>query len=207
MTDNEKYIPSEREITTNIYRLTFKPWDEWLNTRLCRWTSIELRLSRLLEIHKAIVDTIGHKGYKFIIGIDALRDKLLTWAYVVDREFFYESCPGLVLPLAKHRDTQLDRDEYEYSLDSGFWDNMKKYYDKDNNLFYREGAAIFFWANINVFYYRYLDLVNSRIVKEYDERERLIDEEETEQLIFDGVLARDRKGRIVSSRQIEDEYS
>jgi hypothetical protein len=205
MTDNEKYFPSEREITTKIYGLFFKPWHEWLNTRLCRWTTSEIRLTRLLDVHKCIVDGIAHKGYKFIIGTDTLRDKLLTWAYVVDREFFYESCPGLVLPLPKHRDTQLDKDEYEYHLDYDFWDNIKKYYDKDNDLFYRENAATFFWANIGVFYYRYLDLVNSRIVHEYDERERLIDEAETEKLISEGVLARDKKGRIVSARQVEDE--
>jgi hypothetical protein len=205
MTDNEKYFPSEREITTKIYGLTFKPWDEWLNTRLCRWTSSEIRLTRLLEIHKSIVDAFAHKGYRCIIGDNTLRDKLLTWAYVVDREYFYESCPALVLPLPKHRNTQLDKDEYEYNFDYDFWDNMKKYYDKDNDLFYRERAAIFFWANISDFYYRQLDLVNSRIVKDYDERERLIDEAETEKLIFDGVLARDRKGRIVSARQVEDE--
>lgn len=206
MTDNVKYALTEREIKTKIYGLFFKPWDQWLNTNLCRWAVAEgTRLQQLLEVYSSIFDALTNKGYKFILDRTTLRDKFLTWAYVVDREHFYESCPSLVLPDPKHRNSQLDRDEYDYIFDTDFWYNMQQYYDKDNDIFVTERAAIYFWANLRDFTYRYIDMINSRIVQDYDERERLIEEARVEQLIFEGVLARDKKGRIVSAKQVEDE--
>jgi hypothetical protein len=207
MTDNLNYPLTEREIMTTTYGLAFKHWDHWLNTNLCRWTPQGTRLQKLLEVYTSIYEAITNKGYKFKLDRNTFRDKFLTWAYVVDREYYYESCPSLVLPAALHRDSQLDRDEYDYIFDSDFWYTMQEYYDKENELFGTDRAATFFWANLRVFAYRYIDMINSRIVQDYDEREQLIEEAQIEQLIFEGVLARDKKGRLVSAKQVEDEYS
>ena len=187
-------IAREDEIFNAIHQRHFKPWEEWLHQNLGR----DKRHERIGDIATVIFNNFLDKGYYLLIDKNTLFNKILVWAYTVDKQFYLYSSPELTMDGSQHRDLQKDRNNYEHEFDTNlYWNYMRSWADTD--LFATLHASSYFWANLPYFVYRFIDMDQSPYVKKYDEEEAKIDEEEIEHLIEEGILYRDKKGRIISA--------
>ncbi len=212
---------SERCVEAFVHRIFFKSWKDWLYEPLNRWEyylqkkedpnsvkKVQLRRCDHFDLMAEVFEgDFGRKGYKFIYNIDDLRDKLLVWAYTVDKEFFIHYGTRLIMPGAKHRNTQKDYDEYYTTFDEL---NLGIFYSKefnDESLFSSDRARLYFFDNVISFLYRLIDIKNSPHIKKYDEEEAREKEEEIQKLLEDGSLVLDFKGRLKkTNKSSEDPY-
>ncbi len=190
----------EDEIHNAIYQRYFRSWEQWLHQDL----EPDKRHERIGDIATVIFNNFLDKGYYLQIDKNTLFNKILVWAYALDKQFYLYSCPELTMNGPQHRDLQKDRENYEKIFETAsYWNYMRSWADKD--LFATLHASSYFWANLPFFVYRFIDMENSRYVKQYDDEDKQIEDEEVASLIEQGVLFMDKKGRLISA-SLRDTY-
>lgn len=189
------------EIQNHIYQRDFLTWDYWLNQRLGVHDSSDKRHERIADIAITIFNNFHDRGYYLQIDKSTLFNKILVWAYTIDKEFYMYSSPYLTMDPPKHRDLQKDIENYEYTFNAlTYWNNMRSWADPENcQLFATIHASSYFWANLSYFVYRFIDITRSPFVNRYDEEEKKIEDEEIESLIEQGIMCLDKKGRLISA--------
>ncbi len=221
MADYSNDNDSERCVEAFVHRVFFKSWKDWLYEPLNRWeyylqneddpNSVRKTLLRRCDhfdnMAYILEKDFGRKGYTFIYDMDDLRDKLLVWAYTVDKEFFIHYGTRLVIPDPKHRNTQKDYDEYYTTFDEL---NLGIFYSRefdDEALFSSDRARLYFFDHLIRFLYRLIDITRSPHIKQYDDEEARAKEEEIQKLLEDGTYVLDFKGRLKKSdKSSEDPY-
>ncbi len=185
------------EITQHIYRLHFKSWDQWINEKMNRWEPNSItRAEYLINVIDDISAKLKHEGYEFCYDRNTMVNKFLTWAYMGDKEHFYNSCGILLVPPAVHRDLPKDRVFFIESFPDRMWMSIRKNYE-DEMLFATMNGTDYFWSNLQYWAYRFIDIETSKRIKLYDEAERLQEEEQIKKLIDDGVLTYNKRGQLV----------
>ena len=192
----------EDEIFNTIHQRHFKTWDQWLNQTLGWSDDSDKRHERIADIASVIFSNFSDKGYHLIIDKTTLFNKILVWAYTVDKEFYVHSSPYLTMDPPQHRDYQKDRDNYDYTFDAyTYWNSMCSWADHGpcNNLFATLNASSYFWANLPYFVYRFIDVTYSPFIMKYDEKDKMAEDEEIASLVEKGILFIDKKGRVISA--------
>jgi hypothetical protein len=183
------------EIHNQTYQRYFPSWNQWLHQTI---DPINERHHRIADIATTIYNSLNDKGYYLTMDKTTLFNKILVWAYTVDQQFYLYSSPELTMNAPAHRNLQKDRENYDHAFKPEFWNTVKSWADR-GEVFATLHASSYFWANLPYFVYRFIDMDQSPYVKNYDEEEAKIDEEEIEHLIEEGILYRDKKGRIISA--------
>ena len=179
-----------------VNHYVFKSWEQWTTEYLDRWSRDCRRCEYFYDIAHTLTDNYWVSGYKFIYSIHELTNKLMIWAYTIDKEYSQHYGTRLTIPSPTHRNSE--KDKYEY--DQKFRDiDISNFYSKkfnDEALFNNFVARDYFWTNLAYFLYRLIDITNSPFIKRYDAEEAREKEEEIERLLHEGVLTIDARGRL-----------
>ena len=191
-----------------VNHTTFRSWEQWIYEPLNRWDkSYYRRCDYFDKIAKQLEGDFKRKGYIFIYNTGDLRDKLLIWAYTVDKEHTIHYGTRLIIPAPKHRNKQKDIDEYYDIFDEINFGIAYNNDFKEENLFCSEVARSYFFGNLITFLYRIIDTNRSPHIKKYDDEEAQAKQAEIDRLLEEGVLTVDFKGRLKKSNKVsEDPY-
>ncbi len=178
------------------------PWQMWLDEVMDKYDarSQSRGLMFLRLVNEFIMQRMKTKGFVPSVDPTSLRDKIATWAYVVDREHSYEISPLLRMPPAENGMTYWELFEREFSDE--YWNYVKMRLAQTGGLFHCDQAAEYFWSNLTYFLWRYVDAGRSLAIELHLKQEREIDEEERAFLISEGLLVEDKRG----NRQDDDYY-
>jgi hypothetical protein len=181
----------------------FTPWQMWLDEMMDKYNerSPSRGLMFVRIVNEYVVQRAKVKGFTINLDPSSLRDKIATWAYVIDREFKYSLTPKLYLPKAQHSGQQKHWELFERTFSDDYWAYVRGQLGHADDLFGCERAGLYFWGNLTYFIYRYLNMDNSLAIEILDKEDRDIEEEERAFLISEGLLIEDNRAR----RQ-DDEY-
>lgn len=194
----------EDEIFNAIHRREFISWDNWLNQKLGSLSEPDKRYERFADITTTIFNNFKDTGYYLLLDKSTLFNKILVWAYTIDKQFYLYSSPDLTMDSPTHRDYQKDRDNYDRAFDiANYWTLIRSW--ADSMLFATLNASSYFWANLPFFIYRFIDIAHSPYINKYDEEEKKVEDEEIESLIEQGILFVDKRGRLISAA-LRDTY-
>ena len=173
----------------------FMPWHMWIDETMDKYD--ERCPSRGLLLHRIVAEFVLPKardrGYRLKTSPSELRDKIATWAYVIDREHMAEVSPQLRIPKPEHRNRQADWELFERDYSVEHWSAGRKALQYADRMFLTERADAYFWANIGYFIYRFLNIEGSLIYTLVDEEEQKMNEEERAFLISEGLLVEEKK--------------
>ncbi len=203
---NQDYYDTGPCVEAFVNHYVFKSWEQWIYESFDRWDPRSCR--RCDYFHHIAAQLEGdfkRKGYLFIHNHGDLRDKLLVWAYAIDKEFSIHYGTRLTIPAAKHRNTQKDHDEYFNNFNECILGEEYNRDFKEESLFCSSQARTYFFLNLISFLYRLIDINRSPHIKKYDDEEARAKEEEIERLLDEGVLTLDFKGRIKKSNKLSDD--
>jgi hypothetical protein len=202
--------PSNSIDLENIF---FKKFSIWIDERLNRWEE-KKRCTLIQQIADTLFDWIDFKEYTLSCNLEQFTNKLATFAYYIDEQFFYDSDVIIQFGKPKHRNLEKDWNEFNYAFNSDFWDDIRYMFEPsfDSTLFYSNQASDYFWNSLSEYIYKLLDIAKSPYVQAYDARDKEIDEGYINNMIEDGLLFIDKKGRIVTTNTNDpykdhDEYS
>jgi hypothetical protein len=175
----------------------FMPWHMWIDETMDKYD--ERCPTRGQLLHRIVAEFVLPKsrdrGYRFTLSPSELRDKIATWAYVIDREHMAQVSPLLRIPKPEHRNKQADWELFERDYGDGYWAAARNKLGYADRMFLTERAGAYFWANIGYFVYRFINIDGSLIYELVDEEERKINEEERAFLISEGLLVEEKKPR------------
>ena len=175
----------------------FMPWHMWIDETMDKYD--ERCPSRGMLLHRIVEEFVFPKardrGFRFRVSASEMRDKIATWAYVIDREHMAEVSPLLRIPKPEHRNTQADWELFERNYDERHWTNAKNKLMYADRMFLTERAATYFWTNLGYFVYRFTDISGSLIYQLVAEEEAKINEDERAFLISEGLLVEEKKPR------------
>lgn len=200
-------------IPNNSENIPFKPFSIWINERLNRWEE-KKRCTLVQQIADVLFDWINFKEYKLSCNLEQFTNKLATCAYYIDEQFFNDPEVTILFGKPKHRNLEKDWNEFNYAFDSEFWYDIHYIFEpsSDSMLFYSNQASEYFWNSLPEYIYKLLDIDKSPYVQTYDARDKEIEEGYINNMIEEGLLFIDKKGRIVTTNandpyKDQDEYS
>lgn len=196
MSDNLAFDDTGPCVEAFVNHYHFKSWEQWSTEYLDRWSLNCRRCDYFSDIANALSKNYWYNGYKFIYSNHELTNKLMIWAYTIDKEHSQHYGNRLIIPSPTHRNSE--KDKYEYNQKFNDIDTGQFYSKKFNDeaLFNSEIAKDYFWNNLIYFLYRLIDITNSPYIKRYDAEEARAKEEEIERLLQEGVLTIDARGRL-----------
>ncbi len=174
--------------------LPFIKFTNWLAQPESRWGPCNNRAEIITNLlFRVIIPMLNREGYHLCYSKQEMRNKFATWLYTIDKEYYYDNSHILIIPRALHRDEQIDRDNWELTFDHNLWYNISKN-QQWSEILISDFAKDFFWSTLSQFMYRYIDIVNSPKVKDYDAEELAHEEAEYEWMVEQGLIVEKKKG-------------
>lgn len=193
---NNNYEDNGPCVEAFVNHYLFIPWSDWTTEYLDRHNKTCRRCDYFYDIADQLETDYYNSGYKFIYNTNVLTNKLMVWAFTIDKEHGEHDGTRLIVPGPLHRNLEKDQNEYDDKFNNL---EISRFYSttfNDEALFKSSVARDYFWNNLSCFLYRIIDIENSPHIRKYDLEEERAKEEEIDRLLEDGFLKIDDHGRL-----------